>query len=559
VFEFAVLTSVEVALPLLVTFFGALCYVVVALMAWQNQSTRLADPLRWSGLFGALGLLGYAWEVADMSLAGSVFAFNVKLTFVLLAVFFQFVFILRYTGLRWTWTVWQWLCVLVMLCLLLLLWTNPWHEWFVIKPYLIKSVDWKPLYRERFGYGFGIYEVMVLLLATVGMGRLWVFASRISRIYLPQAVCITVGILGPLILSALVALSLPFYVFAWQDYATLGFVLTAACLLLAVTRFGLLETNPEAWGEGLGISNDAEIVIRADRSLVDANRPALRLLEDATVGPALRTLLAEADLNSVAFVRCAGRDFRFHPTVLQGSAKLSTANLGSARQRKADQSLDASPQAFAYHLTLHDVTELKHQERLLHELSIRDGLTGLFNRRYLDGFLEQAAQARVNRKQGLASGSHLLGSDPIGEATNDLGVVLFDLDHFRQVNAKLGHPAGDHVLKRIGTHLLERASDDFVPCRYGGEEFCVLLPGHSSDEAQREAERLCDEVRDLEIIFEGRRISVTISVAVASWREHGELTLLAVADDALRRAKLMGRNRVERPSPVRSTWGIGWG
>jgi diguanylate cyclase (GGDEF)-like protein len=523
-FSFAAVSSITWALTILG--FGLLCCGCLIWLTWRYSQAGSSLPLRWAAWLTMAVVLGHLLELLDLSLPGSILGFDIKTISTPFMVFAYFLFVLRYTGNRLGRRA-ALLVLLLPVIVTILVVTNPWHELVQAGPFLVKDLPWKPLFRERSGIGVGLVDMYAVMLGVYSVGNLWGFASRTSRIYHPQIIWITVCAGVPFFSLELGRRIPVLHDLPYHDWETYGIALMPACILMAVFRHALLISNPEAWGEALEISNDAEIVIRPDRSTIDANRPAQRLLSNAQV--ALSDVLEHSSLNEASFVVIQGRDYRITPTPLQGPREV-----------------------IAYHFALHDVTELKHQERLLHELSIRDGLTGLFNRRYLDGFLEQAAQVRV-------SGTQRLVSNSTSEATNDLGVVLFDLDHFRQVNAKLGHPAGDHVLKRIGAHLLERASDDFIPCRYGGEEFCVLLPGHSSDEAQREAERLCTEVRDLEIIFEGRRISVTISVAVASWREHGELTLLAVADDALRRAKLRGRNRVERPSPVRSTWGIGWG
>jgi diguanylate cyclase (GGDEF)-like protein len=205
-------------------------------------------------------------------------------------------------------------------------------------------------------------------------------------------------------------------------------------------------------------------------------------------------------------------------------------------------------------IALHDVThlknielelrntniELKHLRDEFHEQSIRDKLTGVFNRRHMDTALDEWLET-------------------VRAFDDDLGIVLFDIDHFRQFNARWGHTGGDEVLSRIGTYLLTRASDQFIPCRYGGEEFCIILPGRSLEQAHLVAESLREGILRLEIAFAGNPLKVTISASVASFRSNGDYLLWAAADEALRKAKMKGRNRIELPSKPKQTWGTGWG
>jgi diguanylate cyclase (GGDEF)-like protein len=205
-------------------------------------------------------------------------------------------------------------------------------------------------------------------------------------------------------------------------------------------------------------------------------------------------------------------------------------------------------------ITLHDVTSLKRTELKLRDANceleelrdelrihaIRDKLTGVFNRRHMDATLEGWVET-------------------VRESNQDLSIVLFDIDHFRQFNARWGHEGGDQVLREIGVLLNTRDSDQFIPCRYGGEEFCVILPTTDLENARLIAEKLREDVKQLEVTFKGRGMAVTISASVASFKSHGEHMLRSDADAALRKAKVKGRNRVELPSKPKQTWGTGWG
>lgn len=175
---------------------------------------------------------------------------------------------------------------------------------------------------------------------------------------------------------------------------------------------------------------------------------------------------------------------------------------------------------------------LRESETRLQQQAIRDGLTGLFNRRYLDETLElEIAQAR---RQG-----------------HPLSVVMLDLDHFKQVNDTYGHPAGDEVLKALGAMLREDSREGDILCRYGGEEFCLVFPNMPLAAAVTRADLWRQKFAAQTIRFGDFSMQVTFSAGVASYPEHGvhRDELIERADAALYRAKHQGRNRVEAATP----------
>ena len=165
----------------------------------------------------------------------------------------------------------------------------------------------------------------------------------------------------------------------------------------------------------------------------------------------------------------------------------------------------------------------------LRDQSIRDPLTGLFNRRYL---LETCRRefARAAR-EGLP-----------------VGALSIDVDHFKRYNDEHGHDAGDTVLRAVGSTLeaLFRAED--VPCRFGGEEFVVILPGADIAATGRRAEQLRSRIEAMVVRYLERDLPhITVSIGTAAFPEAGgnPETVLRAADEALYRAKANGRNRVE--------------
>lgn len=160
--------------------------------------------------------------------------------------------------------------------------------------------------------------------------------------------------------------------------------------------------------------------------------------------------------------------------------------------------------------------------------SIRDPLTGLYNRRYLEESLERETRRAVRSEQGL-------------------GVLMLDLDHFKNFNDTYGHDAGDTVLRETAAFLLKSVrAEDFV-CRFGGEEFIIILPAADLKASQARAERIRSKLRELPVLHQGKPLPmITVSVGVAGLPLHGTSPkgLIEAADAALYRAKREGRDRV---------------
>ncbi|ESQ83897.1 hypothetical protein AEAC466_11250 [Asticcacaulis sp. AC466] len=162
------------------------------------------------------------------------------------------------------------------------------------------------------------------------------------------------------------------------------------------------------------------------------------------------------------------------------------------------------------------------------ELAVTDPLTGLNNRRFLDHHLS------------LAMARHVKGGP-------ELSVLLLDIDHFKRVNDTYGHDAGDEVIREFARRLGLNVRAIDMACRFGGEEFVVLMPETGSSDAVHIAERVRSQVADIPFMLaDGRKLDVTISIGVATSQGVGDTpeTLLKRADEGVYEAKQAGRNRV---------------
>lgn len=156
-----------------------------------------------------------------------------------------------------------------------------------------------------------------------------------------------------------------------------------------------------------------------------------------------------------------------------------------------------------------------------------DPLTGLFNRRYLD----QVLYGEI---------SHARQSGSL------LGILMGDVDHFKKINDQYGHKAGDLMLQAVGTLMKSCVRSADIVCRYGGEEFVIVMPGASESIVGKCAEEIRSKFERSFITFEGQKIHATISLGAAIYPLHGTSVdeVFINADRALYEAKHMGRNRV---------------
>lgn len=168
---------------------------------------------------------------------------------------------------------------------------------------------------------------------------------------------------------------------------------------------------------------------------------------------------------------------------------------------------------------------IAYENDLLAVRASRDALTGLLNRFEFDAAIKRECE-RAQRQ------------------CSPLALVMTDVDLFKRCNDQYGHPAGDEVLRRIAAELEKSVRAYDLVFRYGGEEFVLLLPGATIEDALLRAEQCRNSVKELDIRYGGQAIGpITLSMGVAAFPEHGEEALLSAADKALYEAKQTGRDR----------------
>jgi diguanylate cyclase (GGDEF)-like protein len=206
-----------------------------------------------------------------------------------------------------------------------------------------------------------------------------------------------------------------------------------------------------------------------------------------------------------------------------GMLYLDTGTSAPAQLTEAQERI---VKTLAEHLAL-AVANLNLRESLRTQ-SIRDPLTGLFNRRYMEDSMEREFR-RATRKH------------------TSVAILMLDVDHFKRFNDSHGHEAGDAVLREMAVLLRGQLRAEDVACRYGGEEFMIVLPDTTLQAASDCAERLRRGTGAARVMHDGKSLEpITLSIGVASYPQHGNTSesVLRAADEALYQAKQSGRDRV---------------
>jgi diguanylate cyclase (GGDEF)-like protein/PAS domain S-box-containing protein len=263
------------------------------------------------------------------------------------------------------------------------------------------------------------------------------------------------------------------------------------------------------------------VVTDAAQKVVLVNKAAERLLGKNEAQVAGEGLLALFDDPDWLAARLAANRERSASVLREWQGRMLSVQASTIR--------NAEGGAIGSAVLLRDVTEEKRLEAQLREQSITDALTGLRNRRHFD--LVLAIEFKRWQRYG-----------------QPLSVMMLDVDHFKNFNDTHGHECGDRVLSSIGSVLTSVSRPAVIPCRYGGEEMVVVMPGVTQEAGTELAESL--RLKIAALIIDG--LQVTVSIGVAGVPGHvvasGE-ALLKLADAALYRAKEQGRNQV-RTAPA---------
>jgi diguanylate cyclase (GGDEF)-like protein len=359
------------------------------------------------------------------------------------------------------------------------------------------------------------YSYFLILIAFIVLIRRFL---QTTGIYKKQIGLVLIGAGFPWLNSFVFVLG--FSPFPNADNTPLSFSIAGLAFTYALLRYSLLDILPIARHVLIENMSDGVIVVDAQNRLVDINPVAEQLLggsKNSKIGEPVENVFSTWSGVVDAFY-----DVRETQTIIPvGEPPHSYFDL------KISPLYDDQHRFLGRLVVWRDITLLKKAQADLQEQAIRDALTGLYNRRYLDETLEREL-ARAMRE------------------VQPMSFVMLDLDHFKSINDTFGHNQGDAVLQKLAALLLSHTRVDDIVCRYGGEEFLIVLPNVNAEIAFQIAERWRKSFVGLTMSPEPREIKVTLSCGISEFPTDGNIKdeLISIADQALYRAKQAGRNRV---------------
>lgn len=532
-------------------YFAILCITAVlsgcvAFTAWLRRSVAPATK-PFTGLMVAIAL--YATAAAFTTAATTTAAFSRWLTAesilsnLVTVVFFTFT--LRFAH-RQNWLtphrrILIWLIPLFNMGLAA---TNHWHRlvWTHFSPV---EASRTVLFEPHNGPGYVWLAAWFYLYTLTGALLVARTAQKSPYIYRQQALTVIASTLPPLVAGTLHVLE----ILPGVGLLPMSFLLTGCVYFTSLFRYRLFDLLPIARGTLIEQMTDSIIVLDETGRILDMNSAAQQLIQK--ISPACRTERSLLGQPITAALSCCPSILRHchaqeDKEVLIALCKQPPIHINlrlTQLQNKHHQSIgrlialrDVSAE-YQTRIALHKANQflasrLREIEALqdqLKEQAIRDGLTGLFNRRYF----EEMMQVEATKAQ---------------RSGTPLAIILIDIDHFKRVNDTYGHQAGDLTLQVFADTLRANIRSSDIACRYGGEEFIIALPGLTLEGAYQRAERLRLAFKRTKIQFKERTIQATISSGVGSIPEHiGDRdSLISQVDKALYDAKENGRDRTQK-------------
>jgi diguanylate cyclase (GGDEF)-like protein len=365
----------------------------------------------------------------------------------------------------------------------------------------------------------GLAYINVCMLASLILFTIMLIRSATT--FRSQAVLFWIGSMIPFVTEFHYNIGLSPY-----NIDTIPFALTISGLIFSIGlfRFHLLDIVPLARDVIFDSIKDGVIVLDNSNRIIDMNTSVQNMLPGVS-----KTLIGKSINETLTNFKtladfAVGNDAGSIEIVKEGTG-------GSVNYLGTISSLhDSNHNQVGKIITLHDNTLARQLLDQLEELAARDSLTGIYNRRSFD---QLATQKMFN----------------LQTPDSRMSLIMFDLDHFKNINDTYGHSAGDLALKTIASICQKLLRQGDILGRYGGEEFVIFLPETDLPSALVIAERLRSGINKQEILYEEHSFTLSASLGVASCsQDSGRLTLdefIQQADRAVYRAKQAGRNQVE--------------
>ena len=383
-------------------------------------------------------------------------------------------------------------------------------------------------------WAVALYNYALAALATV---LLLGFAVRAEATYRLQSVTVIFAVAIPWVAGLVYDLA-PGALPGVDPSVTLA--LSGALLALGLVQFRLLDLVPVARDKLVERMDGGLLVLDADSRILDSNPAAGEIFASARenwVGATVRTALSSwpeiaeylvavaCSSADTTIVSSSGRSVSVSVVPLEDPRGVCSGSLVTLRDMTQYRQTEAALQTV--NADLHErIAQIEELQEELREQAIRDPLTGLYNRRYLSETLQRE----------------------LGRAEREgypVSIVMIDVDRFKRVNDEHGHAAGDQVLRFLGAQFRAETRAGDIACRYGGDEFLMVLPNTPVEVAYVRAEEWRAAVKDSSVYWMEWSEPTTLSLGVAGFPEHGATSdeVMIAADGAVYEAKRLGRDR----------------
>ncbi len=529
----------EVTSYAIICAFTACIAALVAFVAWRRRAIPGGTSLALLMAAVTLWSVAFAFEYAIVGIPGKVFWSKIEYIGGLSCPVLYLLLALEYNRMdHWLTKRNIVLLFIVPLITLGLAVTNEWHGliWSGFSPSPVGRN--LLIYEHGVGYWIGVvgYSYLIMLIGTVLL--VWAVV-RFPMLYRRQTGALIVGAIAPWVGNLIYVAGLS--PIPGLELTPLVLAFSGAVLAWGLFRFQLLALVPVARDALIETMTDGMLVLDEQNRVVDFNPAAQNLLRTLTkirLGQYVEEIFSglpewETDLQDMrgTLIDIALTDADHSYLELTISPVSDRQNRYAGRliimrdvteRRRAEEGIQQANERLRAQLA-----EIETLQANLRDQAIRDSLTDLFNRRYLDETLEREL-ARAARDQVPVS------------------AVMLDIDHFKAFNDMYGHKAGDDVLQALGRLLRAQTRTGDIACRYGGEEFVIIMPGSSSAVALRRAEQWRVAFENVSIDHQGQLLHTTFSGGVATFPDHGATAneVLRAADLALYASKASGRNCV---------------
>ncbi len=487
-------------------------------------SLRLRDRVEIAGLFSlqnfAMGIwtLCYAMELSTTTLDGKIFWAKMKYIGATTGPVLWFIFSLYYTNHR-NWLTLPLKTVLASFTLVTLgvVFTNELHHWYWTRIYLLPGF---PETQSEHGFYFWVYAAGAYLLILASIFMYLHYYRTVPAYFRRQSILLVIGTFLPLGIRSLEDF-VKWDPFPKVDNIILFLLISAVLYAIALFRYSALEIVPIAHRLVVQNINSGILVLDVLGRVVEINPFAKKLIGpkgSSAIGKPYADVLS--GWPSINYSSQSSEQHEQEISLQRGDASLHfLVQLSPIR--------DEGSRIIGHVMALVDITDRKKAEMELERLARMDVLTGVTNRRYFFELAETQFERAQRYHQSLA-------------------VMLLDVDHFKQVNDRYGHLAGDAILQMVARECQSRIRRSDLFARYGGEEFICLLPEQDEAGAYETAEKIRRLIEQAQAWYESQPIRVTASLGLAVIQDE-VLTLEGLidrADQALYQSKANGRNKV---------------